>query len=195
MLDYISIASLNQYTYCAHRWWRMNGIGEFVENEYTIEGTSLHDRVHHLSEEIDSDCYQVRAIWLKSDHYQLIGKADLIESTSGNLYPVEYKRGKRGEWDNDEIQVCAQALCLEEMTGQSIETGYLYYARSHQRQAVAIDETLRRMTIETIQGIQTLLETGTRPKPIYSPRCKGCSLYSRCLPQASKKVHKYQEES
>jgi len=195
MSDYISIASLNQYTYCAHRWWRMHGIGEFVENEYTIEGTSLHDRVHNLSEEIDSDCYQVRAIWLKSDHYQLIGKADLIESASGMIYPVEYKRGKRGEWDNDEIQVCAQALCLEEMTGQSIDTGYLYYAQSHCRQEVSIDQTLREMTIETIQGIHTLLETGTRPKPIYGPRCKGCSLYSRCLPQASKKVHKYQEES
>jgi len=194
MSDYISIASLNQYTYCPHRWWRMSCAGDFLDNEYTIEGTSLHDRVHNLSEAIDQDIYQVRAIWLKSDQYQLIGKADLIESNSGEIYPVEYKRGKRGDWNNDELQVCAQALCLEEMTGQSINTGYLYYASSHRRQEVSIDATLRNMTLDTIQAIQTQLEKGTRPQPIYSPRCKGCSLYSHCLPQAAKKVNKYQEE-
>lgn len=194
MSDYISIASLNQYTYCAHRWWRMTCAGDFLDNEYTIEGTSLHDRVHNLSEEMEQDIYQVRAIWLKSETYQLIGKADLIESTSGEIYPVEYKRGKKGEWDNDELQVCAQALCLEEMTGKTIVTGYLYYAQSHRRQEVSLDETLRKMTIDTIQAIQKLLENQTRPQPIYSPRCKGCSLYSHCLPQAQKKVNKYQEE-
>lgn len=195
MLDYISIASLNQYNYCPHRWWRMTCAGDFLDNEYTIEGTSLHDRVHNLSEEIDTDIYQVRAIYLKSEKYQLIGKADLIESISGNIYPVEYKRGKKGEWDNDEIQVCAQALCLEEMTGKSIETGYLYYAQSHRRQEVPLNKTLREMTIDTIQAIQSLLEKNTRPQPVYSPRCKGCSLYSHCLPQAQKKVNKYQEEA
>lgn len=194
MSDYISIASLNQYTYCPHRWWRMTCAGDFLDNEYTIEGTSLHDRVHNLSEEIDQDIYQVRAIWLKSETYQLIGKSDLIESNSGEMYPVEYKRGKRGQWDNDELQVCAQALCLEEMTGKTIHTGYLYYAQSHRRQEVSLDQTLREMTINTIQMIQTLLENYTRPQPIYSPRCKGCSLYSHCLPQAAKKVNKYQEE-
>lgn len=194
MLDYISIASLNQYAYCPHRWWRMTCAGDFLDNEYTIEGTSLHDRVHNLSQEIDQNIYQVRAIYLKSETYQLIGKADLIESTSGNIYPVEYKRGKKGEWDNDEIQVCAQALCLEEMTGKTIETGYLYYAQSHRRQEVPLNQTLREMTIDTIKAIQTLLENNTRPQPVYTPRCKGCSLYSHCLPQAQKKVNKYQEE-
>jgi CRISPR-associated exonuclease Cas4 len=194
MLDYISIASLNQYIFCPHRWWRMTCAGDFLDNEYTIEGTSLHDRVHNLSQEIDEDIYQVRAIWLRSDQYQLIGKSDLIESNSGEIYPVEYKRGKRGEWDNDEIQVCAQALCLEEMTGKTIETGYIYYAQSHHRQEVSLNETLRNMTLDTIQSIRTLLENQTRPQPVYKPRCKGCSLYSHCLPQAQKKVNKYQEE-
>lgn len=193
MSDYISIASLNQYTYCPHRWWRLNCAGDFIDNEYTIEGTSLHDRVHNFSQKIDQDIYQVRAIWLKSDQYQLIGKSDLIESNSGEIYPVEYKRGKRGEWDNDELQVCAQALCLEEMTGQSINTGYLYYASSHRRQEVSLDLTLRKMTLDTIQAIQKQLKKRARPKPIYSPRCQGCSLYSHCLPQAAKKVNKYQE--
>lgn len=191
--DYIPIAALNQYGYCPHRCWRMFCVGEFTENEYTIEGTGLHERVHTVGEGLRDDTWQVRAIWLKSNQYQLIGKADLIESESGQLYPVEYKRGQKGKWDNDALQVCAQALCLEEMTGQRITTGYLYYAASSQRQAVAISEGLRKEAIATIQAIQTLLETGKMPQPTYSKRCQGCSLYSRCLPQATKKVECYSE--
>jgi CRISPR-associated exonuclease Cas4 len=135
----------------------------------------------------------VRAIWLKSEQYNLIGKSDLIESNDGQLYPVEYKRGKKGEWDNDELQVCAQALCLEEMTGQTIITGYIYYAQSHQRQLVEISPELREETVATISAVQNLLGTGKMPKPVYSKRCKGCSLYEQCLPKASDKVQRYRE--
>ena len=187
------IATLNHYAYCPHRCWRMFCAGEFLDNEYTIEGTSLHDRVHTVGEEQRDETWQIRAIWLKSERYGLIGKADLIESDSGQLYPVEYKRGKRGEWDNDELQVCAQALCLEEMTGQSMTTGYIYYAHSHQRQRVDISVELRQQAIATIQAVQTLLQTGEMPKAVYSKRCQGCSLYSRCLPQAADKVNRYRE--
>ena len=189
----IPIAALNHYAYCPHRCWRMFCAGEFLDNEYTIEGTSLHDLVHTVGEAQRDETWQVRAIWLKSDRYGLTGKADLIESDSGQLYPVEYKRGKRGEWDNDELQVCAQALCLEEMTGQSILTGYIYYAHSHQRQRVDISTQLRQQAIATIQSVQTLLETGEMPKAVYSKRCQGCSLHSRCLPQAADKVNRYRE--
>ncbi len=191
--DYIPIASLNQYAYCPHRCWRMFCAGEFIDNQYTIEGTSLHDRVHTLGEGHREETWQIRAIWLKSERYKLIGKSDLIESDSGQLYPVEYKRGRKGEWDNDQLQVCAQALCLEEITGKTISTGYIYYAHSHQRQPVEISAQLREDAIATIQSIAILLETGTRPPATYSKRCKGCSLYSQCLPQAAEKVRRYQE--
>ncbi|MBF2018528.1 MAG: CRISPR-associated protein Cas4 [Hydrococcus sp. C42_A2020_068] len=191
--DYIPIASLNHYAYCPHRCWRMFCAGEFIDNQYTIEGTSLHERVHTLSEQNRENKWQIRAVWLKSERYQLIGKSDLIEVESGQLCPVEYKRGNRGEWDNDELQVCAQSLCLEEMTEQEITTGYVYYAHSHQRQLVKISEELRAKTQATIEAVKTLLETGIMPKAIYSKRCQGCSLYSRCLPQAIDKVGRYQE--
>jgi CRISPR-associated exonuclease Cas4 len=118
--EYIQIAALNQYSYCSHRCWQMFCAGGFVDNHYTIEGTLLHDRVHTLGEGQREEIKQIRAIWLKSERYRLIGKADLLESIDGHWYPVEYKRGKRGEFDNDELQVCAQALCLEEMAGKSI---------------------------------------------------------------------------
>lgn len=80
------------------------------------------------------------------------------------------------------------------MTGQSITTGYIYYAHSHQRQLVEISEGLRQSTIATIEAVHTLLQTGRIPPAEYSPRCKGCSLYSHCLPQAVAKVRCYQEE-
>ncbi|MGL5062766.1 MAG: CRISPR-associated protein Cas4 [Microcoleus sp.] len=191
--DYISIALLNQYSYCPHRCWRMSCAGEFTDNQYTIEGTSLHDRVHTMGEINRDETWQIRAIWLKSEKYKLIGKSDLIESTDGELYPVEYKRGKKGEWDNDELQVCAQALCLEEMTGKTIATGYVYYAQSHQRQLVEISEELRQEAIATIAAISKLFTTGIIPPPVYKPRCRGCSLYSQCLPQIADKVNRYRE--
>lgn len=193
--DYIPIAALNQYAYCPHRCWRMFLAGEFIENAYTIEGTSLHERVHTVGDGNREETWQIRAIWLKSDRYRLIGRADLIESRDGEFVPVEYKRGKKGEHDNDELQVCAQALCLEEMTGKTVDTGYIYYASSHQRQPVAIDTALRERAIITMEAIQHLFETGEMPAAVYSPRCKGCSLHDRCLPRLTEKVRKYREEN
>lgn len=192
-IEYIPIAALNQYAYCPHRCWRMFCAGEFSDNQYTIEGTTLHDRVHTTGDGQRGETWQIRAIWLKSEQYKLIGKSDLIEAESGEVYPVEYKRGRKGEWDNDELQVCAQALCLEEMTGQNIPTGYIYYAHSHQRQLVEINAELRQSAIATIQSVTNILETGIMPKPVYSKRCQGCSLYSQCLPKATDKVKSYQE--
>jgi CRISPR-associated exonuclease Cas4 len=189
----ISIASLNQFSFCPHRCWRMFCLGEFEDNQYTIEGTSLHDRVHTLGDNNREEVWQIRAIWLHSERYQIIGKSDLIEVESGELYPVEYKRGKKGEWDNDALQVCAQALCLEEMTNKTIKKGYVYYAQSHQRELIEITESLRQETIATIEKVRQLIETAKRPPAIYDKRCKGCSLYSQCLPQAVEKVRRYQE--
>ncbi|HIK11913.1 MAG TPA: CRISPR-associated protein Cas4 [Oscillatoriaceae cyanobacterium M33_DOE_052] len=192
-IDYIPIAALNQYAYCPHRCWRMFCAGEFVDNHYTIEGTSLHSRVHSFGEDIREDVGQIRAVWLKSEQYKLIGKSDLIETVNGEWYPVEYKRGRKGEWDNDELQVCAQALCLEEMTGKTIAAGYIYYATSYQRQYVEISAQLRGQTLATLAEVANLFATGAMPKPSYSPRCRGCSLYDHCLPQAAAKLGRYQE--
>lgn len=191
--DYIPIAALNQYSYCPHRCWRMFCAGEFVDNHYTVDGTSLHDRVHTLGDGHREDLWQIRAIWLKSDRHGLIGKADLVEESEGRVYPVEYKRSKKGEFDNDELQVCAQTLCLEEMMGKSVTQGYIYYAQSHQRQIVEISEALRQEAIATIASVRQLLTTGTMPPAVYTQRCRGCSLYAQCLPQAVNQVSRYRE--
>jgi CRISPR-associated exonuclease Cas4 len=122
----------------------------FVVGNFSIIATrsreqSLHQRVHTVGAGNREEIWQIRAIRLKSDNYRLIGKADLIESHDGEFIPVEYKRGSKGEWDNDELQVCAQALCSEEMTEKAsqILAIYLTHASSHQRQPVAIDLALR----------------------------------------------------
>lgn len=167
--------------------------GGFVDNQYTVEGTGLHERVHTLGEGKREDTWQIRAIWLKSEHYRLIGKADLIEESDNQWYPIEYKRGHRGEFDNDELQVCAQALCLEEMTGQPVTLGYIYYAQSHQRQPVEILQELRQSAIATIKAVTALLQSGEMPPAIYSKRCQGCSLYQQCLPKAAERVKRYRE--
>ncbi|PHV64009.1 CRISPR-associated protein Cas4 [Cyanobacterium aponinum] len=190
----ISIASLNHYSYCPHRFWRMFCALEFTDNQYTIDGTTLHERVHTVGDLNLGETWQIRAIYLKSEQYKLIGKADLIEAENGTFYPVEYKRGKKGEWANDELQVVAQALCIEEMTGIHVHTGYIYYAQTHQRQEVEINSSLRQSAIASIKAIQEIIEKETIPKAEYSKKCKGCSLYSACLPMAKDKINRYQEE-
>jgi CRISPR-associated exonuclease Cas4 len=111
------------------------------------------------------------------------GKADVIEERDGELYPVEHKKGKRGQWTNDALQLCAQALCLEEMTGRNVEKGYLYYAATGRRQEVVFTSELRKQTLATIAAVRQLIESGGRPPNPYSPRCKRCSLYDICLPR------------
>lgn len=193
-IDFIPIAALNHYSYCPHRYWRMFCASEFEDNQYTIDGTTLHERVHTVGNLNLGETWQIRAIYLKSEKYNLIGKADLIEAENGRFYPIEYKRGKKGEWANDELQVVAQALCLEEMTNTTIEAGYVYYAQAHQRQKVEINDNLRETAIDIISAIKNIMTTGKVPKPIYKERCKGCSLYSACLPMANDKVNRYREE-
>lgn len=194
-IEFVPIAALNQYSYCAHRCWRMFCAGEFVENRFTIEGTSLHDRVHTVGEGTRDEVVQVRAIWLRSEHYGLIGKSDLVEMVDGRVIPVEYKRSQKGEWGNDALQVCAQALCLEEMMNVRIAEGYVYYAGSHQRVVVSLNEALRRETIEMITTVRSLFTSGVMPRAEYGAKCKGCSLVDACLPQAIKRVNSYQEVS
>lgn len=192
-LEPVPIAALNQFSYCAHRCWRMFCAGEFVDNEFTVEGTALHERVHTVGEGHRQEMWQVRAIWLRSERYGLVGKADLIEEADGSIYPVEYKRSRAGEFDNDALQVCAQALCLEEMTGRSLSYGFVYYAQSHQRVRVELSDGLRQETIEAIGQVRSLLLLGKMPLPVYGPRCEGCSLQRQCLPRAEQRVGRYQE--
>ena len=125
----------------------------------------------------------------------------MVEEKNGEIYPVEYKKGQRGNWKNDQLQLCAQALCLEEMLGlsQPVSRGFLYYASTGNRKEIPFTEDLRTHTTHTIDAVRELLETQIRPEVRYGPRCRGCSLYPLCLPKeveklrANHEIHKSHE--
>lgn len=163
---------------------------DFVENAHTVEGTLLHERADSSERTERNGLIQTRTVYLYSTRYGLTGIADVIEEQRGEIYPVEYKKGRKGEWKNDQLQLCAQALCLEEMLrlSQPIPRAFLYYAATAQRQEVRLDDDLRAYTLRAIEAVRTLIETQTRPEASYTPRCGGCSLYPVCLPKETEKL-------
>lgn len=184
-MDYISISSLNHYDYCPKRAWYIFVAGEFLENPHTVEGALLHERSDSSERTVRGDLIQTRTVYLYSQQYGLTGIADVVEEKSGEIYPVEHKKGRRGDWKNDQLQLCAQALCLEEMLhlAESVPRGFLYYAATGQRKEIPFTKELRTYTLNTIAAVRKLLETQERPDIRYGPRCRGCSLYPICLPK------------
>jgi len=123
---------------------------------------------------------------LHSDRLGLTGRADLVEfwpaGVGEDVRPVDYKRGRASRWENDHVQLCAQALCLEEMLGTTVSQGSIYHAGSRRRTPVAFDDELRSRTRAAISELRFLLESGEIPPPAYRPRCHGCSFEPECLP-------------
>ena len=188
MDDYIFISALNQYEYCPRRCYYMFVENTFLNNEHTVEGTLQHARAHSDETSTRAGTRQLRGVHLYSRIYGITGKADVIEEKEGLLYPVEHKKGRRGKWTNDELQLCAQALCLEEMQGQEITQGYLFYVSTGRRKEVQFTAELRQQTIDTISAVRQLIESGQRPPNPYTPRCKGCSLHDICLPRETQQL-------
>jgi len=182
--DYLPISMLNQLEYCARRFWYMFVQGEMDVNAPVLEGTMQHEHVHTAGVERSGDgVMQMRRLYVYSHKLRLVGFVDLVEETAGQIYPVEYKHGKMGRWLNDHIQLCAQALCLEERMDISIEQGYIFYFRSRRRVAVPLTPDLRERTRDSIARAFDLLALGKIPPPIDSRRkCKDCSLEPICLP-------------
>lgn len=129
------------------------------------------------------------AYWLMPPKLGLTGKLDLVEKelATGKLMPVEYKRGQPKKSDIDAIQLCAQVLCLEEMTGQSIVQAALWYGKTRQRQLVLIDQTLRNRTLDVIAEVAEIFRQGNTPKAIFGKHCQACSLIDLCNPQLCQK--------
>jgi CRISPR-associated exonuclease Cas4 len=160
----------------------------FTENEHTVEGFLQHERANSGERSIQGEALQLRSVYLYSRRLGICGKADVIEEKNAEIYPVEHKKGKRGDWMNNELQLCAQALCLEEMMGRPVNRGYLFYAATGRRKEVQFSLALREKTLSTIQAIRRLSESGERPPNPYMPRCRGCSLYGICLPKETRKL-------
>ena len=185
MLETIAISALNQFIFCPRRCALMHVEGIWSDNSHTVKGTILHEHADERGYETIGSVKLLRALPLYSNKYGLSGKADIVEIRGKEIIPVEYKKGKRREFDNDNIQLTAQALCLEEMFNVEIKHGFIYHASSKKRREVAIDEDLRSITIATIEKVRELLLLETIPKAEFKPRCEGCSLYGICLPKLS----------
>ena len=187
----IQLSALNHYIYCPKRAYLCYVLNEFVDNEYTIQGRSMHTRTDSGVITKRKNLHQIRSVWLKSQKYGLIGKSDLIEEKAGEIYPVEYKRGKAKDWKNDQIQLVAQALCIEEMMKlkNKISKGYIYYHLSNCREEILIDNNLRNETILAINGFREVMLTNLIPDVKYNPKCPNCSMYPVCLPKETEKIN------
>ncbi len=178
----VTISSLNQYAYCPRRCALIYQEQIFEDNLYTIEGTDLHKQVDTVGSHAQSIPVET-ALRLWSRTVGLTGIADVVEWHEGVPYPVEYKRGKRHKWVNDDLQVCAQALCLEEMLGVAVPRGAIYHAKSRRRREVVLTEALREQTYRTIEAVRRLILATQLPPPTeHRERCDGCSLQEQCMP-------------
>lgn len=190
--ELVPVSALNQYAYC-HRRCALIFIEQiWDENLFTTEGRIMHEQVHGDGAESRGDIRIERGVAMRSLRLGLIGKADVVEyhrQPDGLWlpFPVEYKRGKPKPDDCDKIQLCAQAMCLEEMLDVHIPAGAIFYGRTRRRLDVDFDERLRNKTEETAKHTHALIESGQTPKPVYDRRCESCSLMGECLPKTIQK--------
>src|SRR5262245_16207168 len=178
--EYQPIRALNDLLFCPRRCFLHRVEAVWLDNAHTAAGTLDHRRVHTHKDAEESPYRTARGLWLVSHRLRLVGVADLVEfhpdpTSDGSKhipYPVEYKRGRRRRWDNDEVQLCAQALCLEEMLGASVPAGAIYHVRSRRRRSITFDADLRRRTEEAVTRLHALLAQECAPPPIPHPKCK-----------------------
>ena len=161
----------------------------FDENVHTLRGNAVHAKVDKPGVETAKGVRVERALPLWLDALGLIGKADVVEFLAGGVpYPVEYKHGSRHKAADiaacDDVQLAAQAMCLQAMMGKTVEEGAIYYASSKRRRVVAITDQLRTTVAEATEAVRAMLAVGRMPPPIDDARCKQCSLIDLCQPHA-----------
>lgn len=186
--DYLAISALQHYAFCPRQFALIHIEQAWEENRWTAEGRILHERIDAGPAEQRRGLRYERGVSLVSHRLRLTGKMDLLEiDTSKNrsnprYFPVEYKRGKPKVEDWDRIQLCAQALCIEEMRDTTVSEGAIWYWQVRHREPVVIDEALRMATLAAIEGARSVLSSGNTPSPVNDRRCKACSLVNLCGP-------------
>ncbi len=202
--DLLPLSALQHLLFC-HRQCALIHIEQvWMENLFTAQGRLMHERVDQTGRESRKDVRIVYGMPLRSLRLGLIGKADVVEfhlggDGKGKLpLPVEYKRGKEKKENWDRVQLCAQAICLEEMLAVKVPAGALFYGKNRRRRDVFFSEELRQETESTAMKLHELIAAGRTPGPIYTKRCDSCSFYPLCLPkllEMKKKVARYLEQA
>ncbi|MFV9510189.1 CRISPR-associated protein Cas4 [Tepidibacillus sp. LV47] len=183
---WIMLSALQHYVYCPRQCALIHLEQTFEENVFTLRGNRVHERVDTPDGEQLPDRRVERALPIWSERLGIIGRADCVEFLSdGTPYPVEYKVGKRKSKQADKVQLCAQALCLEEMFGVPVPKGALYYYQSRRRLEVEMTKSLRNLVEQTVNHVREMLQKQHLPSPVADVRCRDCSLQEACLPQVS----------
>lgn len=181
----LPISALQHWLYCPRQCALIHVERLWAENSLTAEGLVLHVRADGGTTDRHKGIRTLRAVELGSERLGLHGVADVVEVHGDRFYPVEYKRGRPKPHRADEVQLCAQALCLEEMTGQAVPEGALFYGETRRRVVVAFDRDLRSLTSSVADEARSALAQGELPPAHYAPgRCKACSLLELCRPQS-----------
>ena len=188
--DPIPLSGLTHYAYCPRRFALVHIEGEWAENVYTTRGQQQHQRVHGGGTEERDGVKTLRSLPLVSREHGLAGVADVVEILAdGTPRPVEYKSSKAPKTHKlgkfaEEVQLCAQALCLEEMFDATIPGGFIYHAGSHKRREVPFTPDLRAAVLAARDGVRDLLRDRVLPPPAADDRCRLCSLFDECEPFA-----------
>ena len=186
--DLIPLSALQHLIFCERQCALIHIEQAWAENLFTAEGRIMHEHVHAEERESRGKIRIEYGMSLRSLRLGLIGKADVVEfhrrvDGSWQPFPVEYKRGKPKKDSSDKVQLCAQALCLEEMMDVSVPDGALFYGKTRRRLDVVFDDALRKLTEETAMRLHELIESGRTPGPVYAKKCDSCSLAGMCLPK------------
>lgn len=183
----VFISALQHYAYCPRQCALIHIEKVWDENLYTLRGQRLHETVNTPGDELIEGVRVERAMPLWSHQLGLTGIGDVVEFLEdGTPYPVEYKSGSRKVREADSIQLCAEALCLEEMLGCTVLRGAIFHHASRRRREVVFSKQLRSQTLKTIQQTRSLLESSTLPPPVADKRCPDCSLIDACMPYTIK---------
>lgn len=202
--DFLHLSLLSQYCFCKRRAALILLENAWSDNEYTTEGTLYHERVHSQGQVKRGNIISIYEFSVHSHKMNLSGKCDCIEAVVDEngfefpfyegkftLYPIEYKHGAIRDEEEYNLQLCGQAMCLEEMYGCMISKGAIFYTNAHRRVEVNFTEDLRCKVESNAKNLWKLLETKCVPKEDYSAKCKKCSLYELCMPKAKTSAKAY----
>jgi CRISPR-associated exonuclease Cas4 len=181
----LPLSALQHLLFCERQCALIHIEQVWAENAFTMEGNVLHERAHDGPDETRPGVRIVRGLPVRSLAFGLSGECDVVEfHASGAVLPVEYKRGKSKAHAADEVQLCAQALCLEEMLDRPVEWGALYSGQRRRRTEIVFDEGLRRRTADAARQLHALFASERTPPAVREKKCDSCSLLPICMPDA-----------
>jgi CRISPR-associated exonuclease Cas4 len=183
----IPLSALQHYLFCPRQCALIHVEQLWAEDGATAEGRLLHERTDAGKPDRRQGIRNLRSLSIRSATLGVTGKADVVEFHGEKPYPVEYKRGRPKVHRADEVQLCAQAICLEEMFATDVPEGALYYGETRRRTLVAIDASLRALTAHIAAGTRQMIASQITPPPVYTPACEKCSLQDICRPRTFEK--------